>query len=334
MPWPGAAVGVLVVLAMVVASVPEPGEKNDTTYIYGAGLVSEKIGNTRYYYVKDHTGSVANVLSASGTGSAISKIAYTYDPWGGVRSQSATSPTNPMGFQSQYRDSSTGNYNLRARMYDPGLGGFLQTDPIRSEPSYTYADGNPVRYSDPTGLFSICGGVACGKVWSEMWRNPVASWQAAPSWSKWVAGVSLVVAAAAGVTACALATVGICAGFTVFGLGNAAAGAGTGTALCEEYCDDAGSIVIGKYPSYLRLGEQLRADVFNVPAQKWLSMTADEQWATNKRFLDEALAAGSRIILATPPEHASSTYLMELEYLISKGATFMPVDYMQMTTGR
>ncbi len=61
-----------------------------------------------------------------------------------------------------------GIYDYRHRLYHPGLGRFIQTDPIgfKGDPMnlYRYCGGNPVLHSDPTGLFD----------WT--WRN-LMLWQ-------------------------------------------------------------------------------------------------------------------------------------------------------------
>jgi hypothetical protein len=52
----------------------------------------------------------------------------------------------------------------------------------------------------------------------------------------------------------------------------------------------------------MELASKLGARAFNIPMSTWNNMPAEEQWRANVEFLDEAIAAGERIILATPPE--------------------------------
>jgi hypothetical protein len=83
-------------------------------------------------------------------------------------------------------------------------------------------------------------------------------------------------------------------------------------------------IVIGRYqatPNYLELAEKLGAKAFAIPQSEWDAMSPDKRWALNREFLDEAMASGEQIILATPPEKVpvGSTLEMELDYLASFG---------------
>jgi hypothetical protein len=80
-------------------------------------------------------------------------------------------------------------------------------------------------------------------------------------------------------------------------------------------------IVIGRYRIYLDVAAALGGEVFNIPQDKWNSMTPDEQWTLNKEFLDQAMVANKTIRLATPPEKVPlmSTLQKELNYLASHG---------------
>ncbi|MDA3810124.1 MAG: hypothetical protein PF518_07280 [Spirochaetaceae bacterium] len=53
-------------------------------------------------------------------------------------------------------DRDTGLYYFNARWYDPQLGRFITEDPIKDGINYyAYANNNPLRYTDPTGLKPI-----------------------------------------------------------------------------------------------------------------------------------------------------------------------------------
>ena len=59
---------------------------------------------------------------------------YTYDVFGGIRSQSGASD-NPWLFTGEQQDADEGLYYLRARYYDPAIGRFLSQDPLPPSPS-------------------------------------------------------------------------------------------------------------------------------------------------------------------------------------------------------
>ncbi len=57
----------------------------------------------------------------------------------------------PFGFTGEQVDDNDLLY-LRARQYEPGLGVFPSLDPVEGINRYAYVVGNPINYSDPTGL--------------------------------------------------------------------------------------------------------------------------------------------------------------------------------------
>ena len=79
--------------------------------------------------------------------------------------------------------------------------------------------------------------------------------------------------------------------------------------------------VLGHYPEYVRLGEQLGARRFSVPTSVWEKMSPAQQWQANRKFLDRMMSRGGEVVLATPPgaARAGSYFSRELEYLQKRG---------------
>ncbi len=60
---------------------------------------------------------------------------------------------NPFGYRGEYTDSESGLVYLRARMYDPQTGRFINEDPAHDGLNwYVYCGNNPVNLTDPWGL--------------------------------------------------------------------------------------------------------------------------------------------------------------------------------------
>ena len=135
---------------------------SDGAATYTPGL-SEHRGIISKFYHSDALGSTRGI-----TGSTQAATDSTlYDGFGMTVSRAGTTPT-PFGFvgASQYQtDGDSGLQLLGHRYYDPSIGRFLSSDPAHAGTNwYKYASNNPLRKSDPLGLFdwrrAIGGGLA------------------------------------------------------------------------------------------------------------------------------------------------------------------------------
>ena len=122
-----------------------------TTYLYGNGRVGEYNGIWTYY-AADALGSVRQIVDASGT----VQFAQSYEPYGDVLANVGSGGGN-YGYAGEWTDASGLQY-LRARYYNTGIGRFLTRDTWEGDYNnplslnrWVYVEGNPVRYSDPSG---------------------------------------------------------------------------------------------------------------------------------------------------------------------------------------
>jgi RHS repeat-associated protein len=121
----------------------------------GGTVFASKVGTTSYSVGQNRHGDLTHLFSAAGNGSYVSS--RTYDPFGGVIATAGT-VVPKIGFQGDYTDPNTGDVNMGARWYRPGVANFLSRDsyagtlntPV-SLNRYTYANSSPLNYWDPTG---------------------------------------------------------------------------------------------------------------------------------------------------------------------------------------
>jgi RHS repeat-associated protein len=119
-------------------------------------VVAKAEGNALSYLHTDGLGSV--VLETTKTGAvAADQRYYAY----GRRLDTSGHISGEQDYTGQRLDA-TGLLYYNARYYDPQLGQFVSPDTLVPEPTsfldynrYLYARGNPLKYSDPTGHYSV-----------------------------------------------------------------------------------------------------------------------------------------------------------------------------------
>jgi len=124
------------------------------SYTIGHELISQYEPVATYYFHFDGLGNTRALLSTTGT---VTKR-YDYDAFGNAVSFPTTPKTSHL-YCGEMLDTKTGYYYLRARYYDPRVGRFNRLDPFfgnLSDPQslhkYTYCHGDPVNFSDPSGM--------------------------------------------------------------------------------------------------------------------------------------------------------------------------------------
>lgn len=108
---------------------------------------------TPSYFQFDALGSTRNLTISDETVTDT----WLYDAWGNIVSHTGTSETPSLwiGEVGYYFDVETGNFSVRARVYDPVIGRWRSVDPlgfIDGPNPYAYAQNNPVTLVDMTGM--------------------------------------------------------------------------------------------------------------------------------------------------------------------------------------
>ena len=148
----------------------------DAHYIHGPAIDEILTHNATLggaaYYTQDGNGNVTTITSSSG---AVQER-YTYDVYGTPTITTSTGVIvsssavgNRFLFTGREYIAEIGLYDYRNRVYSPGLGRFLQTDPIRFKAGdiniYRYVRNSPMNGVDPRGewpIGALIGGIAGG----------------------------------------------------------------------------------------------------------------------------------------------------------------------------
>lgn len=152
----------------VTREIPQLMEERDgdgqllRRYVYGLGPVGVVDGTTHVLHI-DSLGSVRMITDNSGAVAA----RYAFAAYGD-QTRGAGDTTSSLRYAGELFVPELGMYYLRARFYDPGAGRFLTPDLYQTIPTqpqtfnpFLYANGNPVRFTDPMGTYSL-GSISVG----------------------------------------------------------------------------------------------------------------------------------------------------------------------------
>jgi hypothetical protein len=84
--------------------------------------------------------------------------------------------------------------------------------------------------------------------------------------------------------------------------------------------------VLGSFPIYEELGQQIGAKYLDVNPGIWGKLSADSRWALNRDFLDNAIKMGNDFVLSNNGLKAAegTTFYKEIQYMLSKGYKLSP----------
>ncbi|WP_194917795.1 RHS repeat protein [Catenulispora rubra] len=310
-------------------------------------IASERTAAGAFYDTHDYLGSVTDLLSSTG----VDQYTDTYDAFGTqtVNTLTSTAPVQPFGYTGTLTDPTlAGKIDMRARTMDPSTGRFASRDPHSPTTggpyvsAYAYAVDAPTYLTDPgnffdtyvpvrpayrlyhiadllrqegcpqlADLYSAAGDQLAGQI-------AIDGISGLTGWERDAAAID---ATAADSSATTSTTGGAASSwFTA-----PTAGSGPPIALLGKYQDIKDYIAAAPPGTF-------DADFLNFQgtAKKGTAGVGSWNWTRNKRYIDDALAAGKEVRLVTDPNtplyEKGNVYQRELKYLKDNGYGWVPVD--------
>ena len=143
------------------------------TYSWGDTLLSQTREDITSTYLYDGHGNVRGLLDEKGC----LTDTYAYNAYGELTQRTGETENHYL-YTGEYYDGMTNLYYLRARYMNPSTGTFISMDTYQGdmyEPvtlhKYLYANANPVKYSDPSGMFSLAESATANAISSVLYEN-------------------------------------------------------------------------------------------------------------------------------------------------------------------
>lgn len=125
------------------------------TYLRGINLVAQQIDGQQFTYLFNAHGDVVQRIEGEQNAAQL----YEYDAFGNLRENPNYDPEtdpNPFRYCGEYYQLETNEYYFRNRDYSPSNGRFSAEDPAKDGSNwYGYCGGNPIKFTDPLGLWNI-----------------------------------------------------------------------------------------------------------------------------------------------------------------------------------
>jgi RHS repeat-associated protein len=115
-------------------------------------LLAMTRNNASYWYGFEGIGTVRQLMGSQGQ----VLDAYAFDAWGNEITNPQSQIPNPfkyVGKYGYYLDTESALMLLGVRYYSAANGLFLSRDLVMTEINYIYANNNPIKFHDSTGLF-------------------------------------------------------------------------------------------------------------------------------------------------------------------------------------
>lgn len=277
-----------------------PGGGAATDYLNGPGtddkLLQTSASTGPLYFLQDHLGSTTALTTAS---SVVERLQYT------AFGDSAGSAFTRFTYTGRERDPATGLMFYRARWYDTQQGRFISEDPLGFGAGdtnfYAYVGNSPTNYNDPTGMIipALAAAVAVVEVGATLYDGyqfvKTLNDDCASTGDKILSG----------------------AGF----LGGIIGPGGGYGSIAKGIKGPRGKSVIGRYddtPNYIDVGKRDGLNYFDL-GSAGNKMTRSQQWAANKKFLDEAIKRGDVFVLSSEGVKVGSGFDREVYYLLDHG---------------